>query len=353
MPVTKRNNSWQASVVHEGKRLRYSFRTEQEARLWEKEAELAAVKGLAPSVPAKSADGVAGKTVADLLVLTHQSKWASLKTDVMFDTGRRAANELGPDLEVREVTYERVVAWVASLRDAGLSQSTINKRLAALSAMLGVAMDLKWIKERPKLPFGKERKHERRYLLREEEEAILANLEGTREWTLVVLAVETGLRLSELLGLRWRDIGKDRVTVVESKNGLSRTVPLTKRARAVVADLPRDAPGPFAGMNRFEASRRFRAAAVAAAITDKSVVFHSLRHTCASRLVMSGVDIRRVQVWMGHRTIQSTLVYAHLSTSSLQDSVAQYDRFTETEYLVRDGRDTCGRIGVTDGTSAG
>lgn len=348
MAITKRGGSWQASVVVPGgKRLRFSFRDEQGAKVWEKEAELAIAKGLSPVPPARGlhdSGSVPGRTLGDLLVLTQQAKWAALKTDAMFLTGSQVVKELGGDLDVREVDYQRVVAWVWNLRSANLAQATINRRLAALSSMLNVAQEMKWITEKPKIPYGKERKGERRWLHPEEEEAILEKLQGRREWGLCVMAAETGLRLGELLSLRWRNVAHDRVTVVESKNDDSRTVPLTQRARGVMDALPRVGEGPFAGINRFEASRRFRRAAVEAGITDEKVVFHSLRHTCASRLVMAGVDVRRVQVWMGHKSIQSTLVYAHLSSSSLQDAVAQLDRCTQTHYLVRHRHDTCGRI---------
>jgi site-specific recombinase XerD len=57
----------------------------------------------------------------------------------------------------------------------------------------------------------------------------------------------------------------------------------------------------------------------------KDVVIHTLRHTCASWLVQRGVDLRRVQVWMGHKSIQTTLRYAKLSPKSLFEAVEVFD----------------------------
>ena len=48
---------------------------------------------------------------------------------------------------------------------------------------------------------------------------------------------------------------------------------------------------------------------------------HILRHTCASRLVRGGVDIRRVQMWLGHQTLQMTMRYAHLSPQAMLEAV--------------------------------
>lgn len=54
---------------------------------------------------------------------------------------------------------------------------------------------------------------------------------------------------------------------------------------------------------------------------DDQVVPHILRHTCASRLVQGGIDIRRVQMWLGHQTLQMTMRYAHLATNDLDSCV--------------------------------
>ncbi|TDQ28179.1 phage integrase family protein [Phyllobacterium brassicacearum] len=60
--------------------------------------------------------------------------------------------------------------------------------------------------------------------------------------------------------------------------------------------------------------------------TDDQVVPHILRHTCASRLVRGGIDIRRVQMWLGHQTLQMTMRYAHLATNDLDSCVAVLER---------------------------
>lgn len=58
----------------------------------------------------------------------------------------------------------------------------------------------------------------------------------------------------------------------------------------------------------------------------EGVVWHSLRHTFASRLVMAGVDLRTVQELMGHKTIEMTLRYSHLSQSHLNEAVLRLDQ---------------------------
>ena len=55
--------------------------------------------------------------------------------------------------------------------------------------------------------------------------------------------------------------------------------------------------------------------------SDADVVPHILRHTCASRLVQGGIDIRRVQMWLGHQTLHVTMRYAHLAANDLDACV--------------------------------
>ena len=326
--LTKRGNSYQASFTVAGKRHRQSFKTEKEATLWRRRLELAVDSGedTSPLLSSPTVDQKETHTLQDLFLITHKTRWSRLRTDSMTDVGGRVVALLSPGKLVSEITHAVVVKMVMDLQFQGLSQATINRRLAALSTMMNLAADMGWIAAKPKIPFGREHKKERRWLTREEEEKILTKLGATPTADLVVVAVETGCRISELLNLRWRDVGIDRISFTLTKNGKCRGVPLTQRAREVMERLPREGNGPFTDLSPTESSRRFKRAATAVGITDAGVVFHSLRHTCASRLVMAGVDVRRVQMWMGHQCIQSTLVYAHLAPSSMDDVVMLLER---------------------------
>jgi integrase len=347
MSIIKRGKSWQASVTHAGQRIRVSFKSEQDAKVWVKEAELAIARGQAPAKRAEGAGHVveAGRTVLEVFRITHETRWSACWTSTMSDLGMKVAKELGESTPISQVGFKELAAWISGLRSRGVSTSSINRRLSAVSALLNTALEMGWIQAKPKIPYFKEAKRERRWLTDQEEALILKQLEGRLEWALVVVGVETGLRLSELLGLKWRACSATSVTVEKTKNGGARTVPLTSRAREVMAALPRSGGGPFETLYLNTVSRRFKEAAVAAGVTDSGVVFHSLRHTCASRLVMAGVDVRRVQMWLGHKSIQSTLVYAHLAPNSLADAVAQVDSRQRIEYPLSDAATICGKIG--------
>lgn len=136
---------------------------------------------------------------------------------------------------------------------------------------------------------------------------------------LCMFLLDTGARIGEALALKWGDIHKGVATFWLSKSGRSRSVPLTERAaEALVSARAHGTTGPFSKIpyanfkynwNQARKENRFS--------DDPHMVPHILRHTCASRLVQAGIDLRRVQTFLGHQTIQMTLRYAHLATNDL------------------------------------
>lgn len=113
-----------------------------------------------------------------------------------------------------------------------------------------------------------------------------------------------------------------RVTFWLTKSGRSRTVPLTERASAAVGLPERPGKGPFGMLTQAGYRAVWNCAKQEVGLGgDAQVVPHILRHTCASRLVRGGIDIRRVQMWLGHQTLQMTMRYAHLATDDLDACV--------------------------------
>jgi integrase len=177
----------------------------------------------------------------------------------------------------------------------------------------------------PEFRREKERAGRIRYLDRAEEALLFSRIRERSEdcWRLCVFLVDTGARLGEALRLRWPDIDGRRATFWVTKSGRSRSVPLTQRARDALAVREARSKGPFCHI----APHRFRAIwndakAEMGLSGDKDLVPHVLRHTCATRLVKGGIDIRRVQMWLGHQTLTMTMRYAHLATFDLDNCVA-------------------------------
>ena len=108
-----------------------------------------------------------------------------------------------------------------------------------------------------------------------------------------------------------------------TKSARSRTVPLTKRAMSVVKIPKKGLEGPFAMLRQAPFRIIWNDAKMEVGLSDDvQVVPHALRHTCASRLVQGGIDLRRVQMWLGNQTLTMTMRYAHLATSDLDPCVS-------------------------------
>src|SRR6516164_7441564 len=144
-------------------------------------------------------------------------------------------------------------------------------------------------------------------------EKLLKACEASRcRWlpAVIQLAVETGMRRSELLAMRWDDVDLEARTVVlrNTKNGFQRTVPLSTRALNVIKDTPRCGPTVFAisaNALRLAWERLRRRAGVL------GLRFHDLRHEAVSRFFERGLNIPEVAMISGHRDPRMLFRYTH------------------------------------------
>jgi site-specific recombinase XerD len=103
------------------------------------------------------------------------------------------------------------------------------------------------------------------------------------------------------------------VHVWDTKNGQSRVIPLTRRADDALEGWLESKP-----LTKDQIESRWRTMRRHLGYTsDRQFVIHTLRHTCCTRLIRAGMEIRRVMMWMGHKDINTTLRYTHLCPSDL------------------------------------
>lgn len=253
--------------------------------------------------------------------------------NILWDDGSHKYNVKSFLGEINEIlngeqfsgfSQEMLDRTVGTLRERGNSNATINRKMAALSKLLRKAYKMGDIFNLPEFIRQKERAGRIRFLEQDEELRLFAATRSRCEdsYRLSMFLVDTGCRLGEALGLTWNDIQDHRVTFWFTKSNRSRTVPLTKRVRKVL-DIPHQGmKGPFAMLNQVRYRAIWNEAKMEVGLgKDDQVVPHILRHTCASRLVRGGIDIRRVQMWLGHQTLQMTMRYAHLATNDLDSCV--------------------------------
>ena len=171
-------------------------------------------------------------------------------------------------------------------------------------------------------------RHQRRLrFLESEEEARLLNQARDLLRSLLILCIHSGVRLaSEALTLRWDDIDLVRrtVTVAASyaKNGKTRSVPLNSRAWDALSRLPKIGAYVFVKRNGLPyryVRRRFDTVCRKAGLTN--VMPHTLRHTFATRLIASGVDLRTVQELGGWAKIEMLERYRHVTATRKAEAV--------------------------------
>jgi integrase len=141
---------------------------------------------------------------------------------------------------------------------------------------------------------------------------------------LVVVLVETGLRLSEALNLRWEDIDMtaSHIRVWQNKSDKPRSVPLSTAAWNVLCPRSEQGAGPFVMMSLHSVRHRWDAMKKRLGLQDdKELTPHCCRHTFASWLVQRGVPIFTVKELCGHKCIEVTMRYAHLKDEDRTNAI--------------------------------
>jgi integrase/recombinase XerD len=218
-----------------------------------------------------------------------------------------------------------------------VSAATINGGLAVLKNMFTFAVKKGILRQNPMERYQKIKVDEKTRRVLEAAEARLI-VEKTLEVDPVVGAylgviAETGLRMEEGLHLRWQfvDVPRRRITVeaATAKSGKSRYVPMSEYAAQLLGGLTRIVGEPFVFIRestgtRLRAPRKeFELGKKAAKITWPG--FHDFRHYRATQWLRNGVDIRVVQQWLGHKDINTTMIYLHF----VEDRAAQ--QFAEAQ----------------------
>ena len=251
------------------------------------------------------------------------------------------------ELNLDKITPELISRYRAKRLGDGVKLQTVIYELALLSHAFSFAQrEWKWVRENPMKHVRIPRQDNKieRWLTYDEQARLLPCCE---DWLkqIVLFALNTGMRMHEILELTWKhvDLARRTVTVIETKNKEKKTLPLNDDAVDVLRKV--------LAMNRIlnlegyvftlrgnqlkkgQLQYYFGKAVKVSGIAPCR--FHDLRHSFATRLVQEGVDLYKVSKLLGHKDIKTTQRYAHHYPESLRSAVdilGETDRRSKAQF---------------------
>jgi integrase len=317
----KRLGKWQARVQRQDyPDQSKTFILRSDAESWARKTEIELDRG----IPNSKANP---KTLLKELLIRYKNEITPKKK---FVTQEKYRIEVWQKHALANYAISRIKSSdIAKWRDERIKQNkspnTIRLDLAVLSHLFTIARN-EWGFEDlnnptihisfPKLPPGKTRR------LRDGElELILKNTESNTLNPIVLLAIETGMRRSEISSLEWKylDLEKKTIVIPLTKNGEVREVPLSEVAINQFLKMDRVSERIFP-ISAHAITVAFRRACRRSEIKD--LRFHDLRHEAISRLFEKGLSLAEVAVISGHKTWSMLRRYTHLKAEDLVRKLA-------------------------------
>ncbi len=341
MATNPRGPSWQTKFMVAGSLYRETFDTKEEGEAWELEARAAIKRGQPVPVPKQklATEAASLHTLGGLFDYVEREHWRNnpqiSEPETALRNARFVVNFFGRNTLVKDIDEDELRRMVRAVVDQGLTHQTADRKLAALSVMLRYAIQKGVIQRKPVIPLSRIKVEHHRFLTPEEAHKLLKlwkdwDQEDLYDFT--VFALHVGARLGAMLNLSWQRFGPGYKTVLfvggksssrggqSDKDSATRTLPLSGAARDAILRLKErhpDSKGPFEHFNR-HGHLRTMWERMQKQLGFADVTIHTLRHTSASWQVQRGVNLRKVQQWLGHKNIETTLIYAHLAPGDLE-----------------------------------
>ena len=315
----KRSNSWQARIQrNDYPDQAKSFNTRAEAVTWARKIEAELDVGI------NTQRINANKTVllSELLerykkeVTVHKKHSSAEAYRVNFWLRHSLAT-----LPITTIKSSDIAKWREERMRLGRSPNTLRLELAVLSNLFTVASN-EWGFEElsnpttkiklPKLPSGRVRR-----LSKNEFDLIIKNSESSLLKPITILAIETGMRRSEIASIKWQHINLVKRTLLLpiTKNGEAREVPLSSVAINLLKSLQKGGEDKVFNITAHAITIAFSRACKRASL--RNLHFHDLRHEAISRLFEKGLSLAEVATISGHKTWTMLRRYTHLSAENI------------------------------------
>ena len=319
MTVIPRGNTFQASVHHNTHRYRRSFSTYREAKIWETQAVADLVAGKSPQLADKSKN--IPKTLGDLAEYTYRHHWAGTRSEEKtWINAKKVLESIGAGVSIEDIDKITIDEMVRDFKKQGNADSTVNRKLSALSKMLSVGVELGAIDKKPPIKKLKEPPSKIRWFTEKEQKSMIHSLVKLEhpEYAMVVrVLLDTGMRCGELFSLEWSDIQGDLIVLSKTKNSSARSIPMTPTVRDIFVTLAEYA-SPFSWGNYSRLGKAWLEMKHDLGLTeDSQATPHACRHTFITNLIQEGVNALMVQRLAGHKSMSMTNRYVHLAPTDL------------------------------------
>lgn len=314
--IRKRGTTYRVELYRNGQRESASFPTKREAAQWalQREAELTGAR-----LPDKSLADALDRYGDEVSPSHRGSRWELLRLDNLatYPIAR---------VPVADLAGQDIAAW-RDARLAEVSPATVAREMTLLRSVLEACrLDWGWVRANPMADVRRPRtptSRKRRVTQDEIDRISLAcGLDELRADTMLnrtglafLFALETAMRAGEILGMVWPDVAEKSVRLPRTKNGDVRHVPLSPRAREILALLPKT-DGPVFGLHPGTRDALWRKAVARTKIPD--LHFHDSRAEAIWRLSKK-LDVMELARVIGHRNIASLLLYYNVSADDLAD----------------------------------
>jgi integrase len=224
----------------------------------------------------------------------------------------------GPSMKIEDIQQTDLDTLIDQCYSIGNTPATINRKLSVFSKIQQYAYDRGYMDKLLKLEYQKEAPGRIRFLS-EDEERTLLRLMPKHIANFIRVMLDTGMRPSEIRGLSTQTINDGWVVLSNTKNSVTRRIPLTQRASGILGNI--DTLDGIRTVRPALLNYTWNRIKIHMGITDPEFVPYACRHTFASRLIQKGVEITTIMKLMGHKNIQMTMRYAHLAPANLQEAI--------------------------------
>lgn len=238
---------------------------------------------------------------------------------------------------IEEVNHTLIRSWIVEMMDQGISPRSVNRKITSLKTFYKFLLRQKWVHENPMLKIQSPKTSKRLPVFVEKEKmdvlldhvAFGTDQKGLRDKLIIELFYSTGMRLSELIQLKEKDVDlyANQLKVLGKRNK-ERLIPITNELKQLLQQYLKERPATeeevlLLSDRGKKLSEKFVYNLVKAYLSQVTTIDkkspHVLRHTFATHMLNNGADLNAIKELLGHANLSATQVYTHNTVEKLKN----------------------------------